>query len=382
MTKLSISPFTLSVFIAILIVLSACAPAQQVIVVTATPVPQYNGDESWPTYADPALRGIVYQNAASAAFEVVTQTAIAYQATTAALAESQARAIALYAEATRIAAETDMTATQWALDSIAAQAKLTQQSYEAVAHGTQVASAAGQSAATAQAAVLQSTQMAVDTNKAEAQAHAEIAATQRADEREALDLESERAVQPFRTFAPWFFFLTAFAILIFGSIFAFTRFMRVWELRNSIIPRDERGDAPVLVLPRARGGLVIADPDRFFGPAMQISSADSAELVQAPELVPADFQDRTTARDQAVDLHTRTGQSPVKPNKPDMADFIPAYTPPPSPPAAAHPEPGESTVEPIPLPVIRILPADQVSTWLDEVQEQLALASVEDAHYG
>lgn len=365
--------FALLLSTTILMIISACAPAQQVLVVTATPAPmqQYDGAEPWPTYAEPGRQAIAYRNTAAVLEWEATQVAAEHHATVAALEESRARARALNAEATRIASDTSMTATQWAADSMARFMQLTQQYRESVAQSTERASDAEQAAATAKAAIAQTTQMAIDTDKAQAQADAEIAATERADQLGQLAFEQEKVLQPFRAFAPLFFFMVSFTVAILGGVFAFTRFLRVWELKNSIIRRDERGDAPVLVLPRSRGGLVIADPDRFFGPAMQISPADAAELVSAPELVPADFQDRTTARDQAVDLHTRTAQqSPVKPSHEMPDDFIvkDTYTPPPDP------------TPPVPVQ-IRITSADQIRPWIDEVQEQLALTSIEDAYY-
>jgi hypothetical protein len=77
------------------------------------------------------------------------------------------------------------------------------------------------------------------------------------------------------------------------------RAIRALEMRLRAIHRDARGDAPLMIF--QQGGRIVAyDPDRAFGPA----TVFDAEVTQ-PQLTEPAAQERTTARDQTIDLTSR-----------------------------------------------------------------------------
>ena len=63
---------------------------------------------------------------------------------------------------------------------------------------------------------------------------------------------------------------------------------------------DARRDAPLLAFPNGRGGVLVYDPDRSFGPVAVLDGE-----VSMPSLVDEDQQAAVTMRDQALDLATR-----------------------------------------------------------------------------
>lgn len=77
------------------------------------------------------------------------------------------------------------------------------------------------------------------------------------------------------------------------------RLIRAFEIRLRSIRRDARGDAPVLVFQQS-DRIVAYDPDRAVGPAT-VFAAD----VTQPQLSDPTVQERTTARDQTIDLRSR-----------------------------------------------------------------------------
>ena len=115
----------------------------------------------------------------------------------------------------------------------------------------------------------------------------------RLDKREELALQSESNTHLFWTWLP----LIAFTALIIFIGFVAWRFQRVLELRLRVIPRNGN-DAPLFALEPSQK-ITIIDPDRNFG----------AALVAGPAGVKVDglaadphWQDRVTARDQALDI--------------------------------------------------------------------------------
>jgi chemotaxis protein histidine kinase CheA len=162
---------------------------------------------------------------------------------------------------------------------------------------------------------------------------------------QAMIVQRERVTQPLRTWGPWI--LTLLAVVAVG--FLGYRAFVVWELRKRALERDQRGDAPVLALQRPGGGVVIYDPDRAWGPATIVD----VDVVH-PNLAPPEYQERTTARDQAIDLATRgLTRKPVSRRR-----RLSSKTMRPAPP-------------PVPGPQIRVVRPDRVLPWIKEMQGQL-----------
>ena len=138
------------------------------------------------------------------------------------------------------------------------------------------------------------------------------------------------------------------ALLAWGGYLAFPAL----AARLRAVPRDARGDAPVLILPKP-GGFVVVDPDRSFGPATVIDS----EVTQ-PSLAPPEYQDRTTARDQAVDLLTRglPGEMRQRRRRAPTALVNPSRRP----------------------PAVRVVPPEAVKSWLEEVEPKILDAGNEN----
>ena len=117
------------------------------------------------------------------------------------------------------------------------------------------------------------------------------------------------------------------------------------------------GDAPILVLPLQGGGETVIDPDRSFGPALEIR-----DDVCQPQLAPPEYQAGVTARDQAVDLVSRglPGQAGTSQRRKVLPPHI-------------HPS--------SPRALIRIVPPEQVRPWLEEVEPKV-LGRVEEEPNG
>ncbi|WP_376791491.1 hypothetical protein [Thermoflexus sp.] len=211
-----------------------------------------------------------------------TATAVAGRAT----ATAQAQAIA----ATRAAWEIQATRTAW-------EATATAQARAQAMAATATAAAWSQSAT--------ATRSAWEVGATGTAVHAAAAATAQAAQAEQARLvaERERLTYPLRAYGPWVMAFTMFFLMAWAA----RRLVRAAENRIRAIPRDTRGDAPILVLPLQGGGEVIVDPDRSFGPALEIRGG-----VAQPQLAPPDYQAAVTARDQAVDLVNRglPGQAP------------------------------------------------------------------------
>ena len=117
-------------------------------------------------------------------------------------------------------------------------------------------------------------------------------------EREQLATKRERLVYPVKAYGPWVILVATVVVIIWGA----WRLIRASEHRVSVVRRDERGDAPLIPVRTPGGGIVLLDPDRSFGPAMVV---DGSGKVSQPALAAPEAQERTTARDQAIDLAHR-----------------------------------------------------------------------------
>jgi len=182
-------------------------------------------------------------------------------------ATATAQAQAAHATATMQAAQATATvaAVEWAQ-----QATATAVSWESAVQGTAVAQ--------------------------EAQATVQAATSAQAQ----LELRRQQMVAPVTAFGPWLLLGAAFAMILWGGY----RLVIASEVRLRTVQRDARGDAPLLVLGK-RGGVVVYDADKAFGPATVIEAT-----VTQPQLTDADRQERVTERDQMVDLaHRGTGSS-------------------------------------------------------------------------
>ncbi|MEN4011392.1 MAG: hypothetical protein ROW48_05120 [Bellilinea sp.] len=165
--------------------------------------------------------------------------------------------------------------------------------------------------------------------------------------------ERQRTINTIQAAAPWVILaiavpLVAYLAWIWGNAEA---------LRRRAIPRDPRGDAPILILDD-HGRRNVIDPDLFFGAAMSIgkNGQPEAPLLAAPEL-----QSQVKARDQAVDLVSRG-----LPGQPPRRRALPALTQP-----ALNPLLGN----------VRVVEPDEVKDWISDVLpriQQKALQEGED----
>jgi hypothetical protein len=135
----------------------------------------------------------------------------------------------------------------------------------------------------------------VEAARAEQDAVATIRAEQL--ERERLATERQRLVYPVQAYGPWVLLGLAAGLMVYGGVL----FVRAQETRMRTIPRDARGDAPLMVLRMNRRGHIVIDADRMFGPATVIDG----EGVEMPALADEEHQAAVTMRDQAVDLASR-----------------------------------------------------------------------------
>jgi len=123
--------------------------------------------------------------------------------------------------------------------------------------------------------------------------------------------------------------------------------LREYRKRPVIYPRSILGDAEPMACPVQGGGYTFVDLDRQPGPALQVlpSGQVTAPLLRSPEQ-----EERTTARDQAVDGMSR----------PRLG--------------SGHKDGGQAptlATSPIAASPIQVLPADQVRPWLEDVEAQL-----------
>jgi len=218
--------------------------------------------------AQATAQAVAAQQTAQAAAVQATATERAYQAT--ATAQRQADD----ATATRAAWEGQATATKAAWES---QVTATAQRRADDATATQQAF---DYAATATAESQQATQVAYQAT-----------ATRQAQQRDEILAYGRDYGIPLLLFA-----------LLSGLVFLIAYGVRQMADRPQIIQRDLRGDAPLLVLKTPNGERNLVDADRQPGHVTRILPNGS---VEAPQLRSAGQEERTTARDQMVDLATR-----------------------------------------------------------------------------
>ncbi len=278
-----------------------------------------------------------------ALYGVQTATAVAGQATATARAE--------LATATAIAGWGTATAVSWitTVEAAYAQATATAQAHRVAATSTALAAQATatveavyfQQAATATAAA-----WAIQTTST-VEAARSIATIQAAEAARAeLATRREEVIYPVKAYGPW----VILAVVLIWALWAGYRLMRAWELRLRAVPRDARGDAPVLLLDQRGGNFVILDPDRAFGPATVVGETVTQPALAAPEL-----QERTTARDQAIDLASRgvpqaRSQAAGQPSVRQAAQLM---------------GPPRALVGPV-----RVIPPARIRGWLRDVEPQ------------
>ena len=162
--------------------------------------------------------------------------------------------------------------------------------------------------------------------------------------------ERQRTINKVQAAAPWVILaiavpLVSYLAWIWGNTEA---------LRRRAIPRDPRGDAPILILDD-HGRRNVIDPDLFFGAAVSIgkSGQPEAPMLSAPEL-----QSQVKARDQAVDLVSRglPGQSVRR-------RALPALTQSPSNPTLSN---------------VRVVEPEEVKDWLSDVLPRIQRQALQE----
>lgn len=176
------------------------------------------------------------------------------------------------------AAAHELTATEWAWQATGQAFDATLQAGMAQATSTAIA------AETMQALAVVGTQQAYQTTATADAVYGVAVATVMAGHAQSVELatERERMVNPVKAVAPWVFLPLVFAVLV---VFGWR-----WT-RMRVIPRDARGDAPLVAI-----GDRIYDADRHPYALMDIAK---------PQKVEAALQSGVVQRDQMLDLATR-----------------------------------------------------------------------------
>ena len=165
-----------------------------------------------------------------------------------------------------------------------------------------------------------------------------------------LAAERQRTINQIQAAAPW----VILAIVVPLVAYLAWQFGNAETLRRRAIPRDSRGDAPILILDN-HGRRNVIDPDLFFGAAVSIGRNGRPEV---PILAAPELQSAVKARDQAVDLVNRglPGQSPQR-------RTLPALSKPPS-------ESG--------LGNVRVVEPDEVKDWLSDVLPRIQRQALQE----
>ncbi|MEA3349743.1 MAG: hypothetical protein U9Q82_03895 [Chloroflexota bacterium] len=130
-------------------------------------------------------------------------------------------------------------------------------------------------------------------------------------------------------------------LLTLGGMRAYRRLLPALEMRLGTIPRGPH-DAPLILF-----NDLIIDPDRNFGPALEVSRGN----VQTTGLAPTpQLQERLVARDQAVDLARTSMQRHSSPSSEVFSS---------------------SGFEPVSSVEIEIVEPKQVKSWLKDVERKL-----------
>jgi hypothetical protein len=254
----------------------------------------------------------------------------------------------LQAAATQDAQKAAYVAAQSASESIraAAQATQTEQVWSATATaGSSQATATAAANATAQSWSSTATQAVwnrqatADASSLRALQTAQVAQAEMAQ----LAAERQRTINTVQATAPW----VILAIAVPLAAYLAWMWGKTETLRRRAIPRDPRGDAPILILDD-HGRRNVIDPDLFFGAVISIPKGGQPE---APVLISPDLQSQVKARDQAVDLLNRG-----LPGQAQKRRTLPQLTP-------AHPA--------LPLANVRVVEPGEVKDWLPDVLPQI-----------
>ena len=232
-------------------------------------------------------------------------------------------------------------ATQEARRSAAAAAQ-TQQAWSATATSDSVKSTAT-AAATATAASWYGTATQSAWNRQATVEAASLMQMQTAQASQAelaqMAVERQRTINNIQAAAPW----VILAIIVLLAAYLAWIWGKAEVLRRHVIPRDQRGDAPILIL-EDHGWRNVIDPDLFFGAVISIGKAGKPE---APTLVAPELQAQVKARDQAVDMVHRGLPSVSQRNR-------------------ELPLPAGLPQNPVP-PEIRVVDPGEIREWLADV---------------
>jgi len=263
--------------LAVLLALSACADSHTAH--SAAPIPPAVTSTALRPTVEQAqvelyLHGVQAEETLAAVRALQTATAVAGRAT--------ATAMAWQATATAQAIQATATARAWEATATAQAVQATATARAASATATMDA-ILGSQAATA-------TRAAWEMTATPAAAAVAAVATARAAQAEQARLEAERArlVYPVQAYGPWVVLAVVLALVAWGGYLL----IRAGEARLRAIPRDARGDAPIIITPRWK----VVEVDRMFYSVLDPEN---------PLLPPPEQQEGVTARDQAVDLVTR-----------------------------------------------------------------------------
>ena len=162
--------------------------------------------------------------------------------------------------------------------------------------------------------------------------------------------ERQRTINKVQATAPW----VILAIIVPLAAYLAWIWGRTETLRRRAIPRDPRGDAPILILDDG-GRCNVVDPDLFFGAVLSIGKNGQPK---APALAAPEFQAQVKARDQAVDLLNRG-----LPGQPQRRG---------KPPSLTTGNPGQ------PLAKVRIVGSGEVKDWVSEVLPRIHRHALEE----
>ena len=165
-----------------------------------------------------------------------------------------------------------------------------------------------------------------------------------------LAAERQRTINQVQAAAPW----VILALVVPFVIYLAWQFGNVEALRRRAIPRDPRGDAPILILDN-HGRRNVIDPDLFFGAAVSIGRNGRPE---APTLAAPDLQAPVKARDQAVDLVSRglPGQTTRRQALPGLPQ-------------------GQNKIE---LANVRVVEPGEVKDWLSDVLPRIQRQALQE----
>ncbi len=292
------------------------------------------------TQSDPYVSGV--QAYATLAFIHAVQTSTAqahyaeeWQTTVQAAATQDAQKVAYLAaqttsESLRASAVATQTQQVWRATTTAASNQATttaEANATAVSWYGTATQAIWNSQATANASGLQAQQTAQAAQAAMAQ----------------LSAERQQEINQVQAAAPWVILVIAVPLVAYLAW--------IWGktevLRRRAILRDQRGDAPILILDDGVRQNVI-DPDLFFGSVVSISKDNRP---QAPVLAAPELQAQVKARDQAVDLMHRG-----LPGQPQPRRELPSLT---------------SVNQNQPPVNVRVVEPDEVKDWLPDVLPQI-----------